>query len=343
MAPSSERRATEEVFNDLGREYRALRGLALDGNKVSPYGIYGEDDRLSPDSVGFPPTYWMALEATAAVVETAKFSSPKDGTVDLPSANVMGNGKGLCDPQFTREKGLPEERFWNEPSPAFCSAFKVGDKLMATAAHCVSSQKRCDESSFVFGFIKSATNAHPEKSIRLENVYSCIRVVDFEWDKTTGADWAIVEVDRSIAAPEVVLNLTGSPKVGESVVVSGHPLGLPGKIAGGARVRELGATFFRADLDTYGGNSGSAVFNEERLRKGELFAEGVLVRGEDDFLVGIVECNASKWCPQKGCRGEDVVYAKRLARGLKKAAAAAAGRRASSPFLVLHDARQPRH
>ena len=42
----------------------------------------------------------------------------------------------------------------------------------------------------------------------------------------------------------------------------GHPLGLPVKYAANASVRENGvADHFVTNLDSYGGNSGSAVFN----------------------------------------------------------------------------------
>lgn len=39
------------------------------------------------------------------------------------------------------------------------------------------------------------------------------------------------------------------------------PAGLPQKIAGGAKVRSIQTGFFVANLETDGGNSGSAVFN----------------------------------------------------------------------------------
>jgi hypothetical protein len=58
--------------------------------------------------------------------------------------------------------------------------------------------------------------------------------------------------------------------------------------------------FFAANLDTYGGNSGSPVFN---ATSGTV--EGILVRGENDF-VSNGSCYVSLVCPTTGCRGEDV-------------------------------------
>ncbi|MEI8190645.1 MAG: hypothetical protein WCI75_13115 [candidate division NC10 bacterium] len=58
--------------------------------------------------------------------------------------------------------------------------------------------------------------------------------------------------------------------------------------------------YFVANLDTYGGNSGSAVFSATTG-----LVEGILVRGENDY-VWKGGCRVSNRCPADGCRGEDV-------------------------------------
>ena len=58
--------------------------------------------------------------------------------------------------------------------------------------------------------------------------------------------------------------------------------------------------YFVANLDTYGGNSGSAVFN---AKTGVI--EGILVRGENDYVYK-GNCRVSNVCASDGCRGEDV-------------------------------------
>jgi hypothetical protein len=57
------------------------------------------------------------------------------------------------------------------------------------------------------------------------------------------------------------------------------------------------------------------VFNTAKLNQGELFVEGVLVRGEDDFSF-TDPCYASKRCPVEGCRGEDVTLATEIVKSL---------------------------
>ena len=72
------------------------------------------------------------------------------------------------------------------------------------------------------------------------------------------------------------------PTVGGNLGVIGYPSGLPVKIAFGDEtvlMRKEGPWLI-ANLDTYGGNSGSPVFNAQ----GEV--EGILVRGAVDYRFG---------------------------------------------------------
>ena len=72
-------------------------------------------------------------------------------------------------------------------------------------------------------------------------------------------------------------------------------------MAGGARVRNNSpASYFVANLDTYGGNSGSPVFSGKSYR-----LEGLLVRGQTDF-VSTGSCYISLAYPTTGAGGEDV-------------------------------------
>ena len=93
----------------------------------------------------------------------------------------------------------------------------------------------------------------------------------------------------------------------------GHPCGLPQKFADGATVRDnTPKAFFVANLDTYGGNSGSPVFNSSNQA-----VEGILVRGENDFVTNGT-CFVSLVCPTTGCRGEDVTRASEWATKVPK-------------------------
>ena len=139
-------------------------------------------------------------------------------------------------------------------------------------------------------------------------IYFCDEVVA-NVESEDGADWSLVRLDREVP-DHLPLRIRREEKIpdSQSVLVIGHPSGLPAKIAGGAQVRENEEnTFFVANLDTYAGNSGSAVINAT-----DFTVDGILVRGELDF-VPEGNCQKSRVCPDDGCSGEDVTRATEFA------------------------------
>jgi hypothetical protein len=108
-----------------------------------------------------------------------------------------------------------------------------------------------------------------------------------------GIDFAILKLDRQIKdhAP-LQLENSGQPEKGLLVYVLGHPSGLPLKLADDARIQSVSSNgYFTANLDTFGGNSGSPVFGS-----GTNHVQGILVRGGTDYrLQGT--CNIAYVCP----------------------------------------------
>jgi Trypsin-like peptidase domain len=174
------------------------------------------------------------------------------------------------------------------------AAFQVG----ATAAHCVDAGNLASV-RFVFGYeMRDAATALTR--ISTGEIYRGIRIIGREIG-SNGTDWAVVQLDRPVVNhPFVRVRRTGQVPDSAGVHVIGHPSGLPKKHAGNAAVRDnASARFFVANLDTYGGNSGSPVFNSTTHE-----VEGVLVRGETDY-VSNGSCTVSNVCPVDGCQGED--------------------------------------
>jgi len=71
------------------------------------------------------------------------------------------------------------------------------------------------------------------------------------------------------------------PKLDEDVYTLGHPSNLPLKLAAGGRVREVLPGYFKADLNTFRGNSGSPVF----VRDGSHPVAGILIQGHADWEI----------------------------------------------------------
>jgi S1-C subfamily serine protease len=289
---------------------RELAQLAKARQRV----IYGVDNRKDIFQVKSAAVR-AAAEAVVALVKAGDLTRRSDGHYALATESYAGSYQ-LCG----------SEPFVSQPLGCFCSGFLVGPDVIATAGHCVKGAGDLKGVRFVFGFrMKDASRAHTV--FPPEDVYAGAAVIGRQL-ADDGTDWALVRLDRVVAGRKPLrFRKAGKVRTGQSLYVVGHPCGLPQKYAPGARVRHNSPkSYFVANLDTYGGNSGSPVFDARTHR-----VEGILVRGETDF-VSNGSCYVSMVCPSTGCRGEDVtrttVWA---ARVTKRASAIGTGARTRSP------------
>jgi V8-like Glu-specific endopeptidase len=292
---------------------------ALASAQARPDVIYGDDDRLDLHQVSSPKLLAMA-DSTVALFKGSGVSM-EGGTANL-STRHYGNSYNLCQ----------DEPFREQKNGAFCSGSLVGEDLIMTAGHCVRSQSSCESTKFVFGFGITDKEKGTPDSVSADNVYSCKELLGSVVEGT-GPDWAIIKLDRKVTG-HAPLKITrdGAPAKGTPLVVIGHPAGLPTKIAGGAYVRDADRNgYFVANLDTYGGNSGSAVFNGMTG-----FIEGILVRGETDFTWDSANrCRRSNVCSDEGCRGEDVTNVDEVASLVPKRGPGEAFKKPESVFMSL--------
>lgn len=253
--------------------------------------IYGNDDRL--DVFESQNSLHVQLSRSTAAMISGSNLSNRNGGIQISGPSM--SSRGFCS----------QERFSHQSTAANCSGFLVGSKYIATAGHCIRSQMDCASYKWVFDYkVENGTQA--QVSVDTDSVYSCTRIISRRLDNGGEQDdYALIELDREVTDRDVLqFRTSGRPQVGDDLVVIGHPTGLPTKIADGAKIRRLMPRFFTANLDTYGGNSGSAVFNNSTG-----VVEGILVRGENDYVYDNARaCRASNHCSDTGCRGEDVVY-----------------------------------
>ncbi len=253
---------------------------------MHPLVIYGADNRLEVFEEQDVSRRDLARSVVAIMpMHALRANGPIANQV---TGSKYGDSNNLCK----------TEKFYDQLAPAYCSGFLVADNIIATAGHCVQDADFCKDARFVFDFSIDSKGRDPH-TVKIDDTYGCKKVLHEEMDGN-GADFALVELDRPVVGRTPVRFASAAPKPGDSVFVIGHPVGLPAKIAGGAKVRRNTAGYFVANLDTYGGNSGSAVFNETTNE-----VAGVLVRGETDFIRR-GSCNVSYQCKDEICRGEDV-------------------------------------
>ncbi|OIO10651.1 MAG: hypothetical protein AUJ52_03575 [Elusimicrobia bacterium CG1_02_63_36] len=287
--------------------------------QARPDVIYGDDDRLDLHQVQSPKLKAMA-GSTVALFQGSGVSMD-GGNATLQTSNY-GDSYGLCKDEPFRDQG----------AGAFCSGSLVGEDLIMTAGHCVRSQSACESTKFVFGFGITDKDKGTPGSVPAGEVYSCKELVG-RTEQGSGPDWALIRLDRSVVG-HAPLKITrdGVPAKGTPLVVIGHPAGLPTKIAGGAYVRDADRNgYFVANLDTYGGNSGSAVFNGISG-----MVEGILVRGETDFTYDSANsCRRSNVCTDEGCRGEDVTNVDEVASLIPKRGPGEAFKKPDSVYMSL--------
>lgn len=255
-------------------------------NKVEEKLIYGSDNRL--ENYQATDALRSLASSTLALVKSTSLTKTSAGSFTLSGDN-FGSAYNLCS----------NEPFREQTSGAFCSGSLLAPDIVVTAGHCITNANDCAGVRFVFDFaLTSATGEN--RTFTQNQVYSCKEIIHRE-QANAGADFAVIRLDRSVVGRAPLAFKRGAALgTGEPLFVIGHPAGLPQKIAGGAVVRSVQSSFYTTNLDTYGGNSGSAVFNG---RTNEV--EGVLVRGDTDF-VSQGSCNVSNRCAETGCRGEDV-------------------------------------
>lgn len=251
--------------------------------------IYGEDNRqdvfMNSNSL-----HVKLSESTAAMIPNYKVKEHNAYEVKLGGTTL--EERGMCS----------SERFAQQPTTANCSGFLVDKDKIVTAGHCIRSQSDCESNTWVFDF-KVDHEFQSEVIVDKKSVYKCKKIISQSLDSATKDDYALIQLKKVVEGKEpLAFRTSGKPKVGDELVVIGHPTGLPTKITDGAQIRSVNDVYFVANLDTYGGNSGSAVFNATTG-----VVEGILVRGAQDYVYDSAQgCRASNVLGNDAGRGEDV-------------------------------------
>ncbi len=276
----------------MTRMMLALAALALsfEAQALSKV-VYGTDDRLDV----YETTNNLHLElATSTAAMIADRSIEVNGTDAMISGSSL-QSRGIC----------ATAKFAKQATAANCSGFLVGEDLLVTAGHCIRSEYDCKSWKWVFDFaVTDAAQSGAEVTVPADSVYGCSEIISRDLSRTNNNDFALIRLDRKVT-DRAPLRVRTEGRIADRapLVVIGHPTGLPTKIAAGANVRRNNNDiYFVANLDTFGGNSGSAVFDAETG-----VVEGILVRGENDYVYDSAQgCRVPQQCTNDSCRGEDV-------------------------------------
>ncbi len=235
--------------------------------------IYGPDNRQDVYQVANSLHRKLAL-STAGMVSVSSFQkSSTPSFFDLAGIKTLESGQNIC----------PNEAFSQQPTAATCSGFLVGPDTIVTAGHCYKSfatpDQVCRSFAWVFDLNMKSASHNPLRNIPATNIYLCKEIIQAELSAT--ADFAVIKLDRPVVGREPLrFRTSGRISSSASLVVIGHPSGLPTKISPAGRVtKNNDPTRFSTTLDTFQGNSGSAVFDASSG-----MVEGILIQGKTDYI-----------------------------------------------------------
>lgn len=264
---------------------------------VDQAAIYGDDDRQ--DWYAHPDEDLRNLTEFSIVSfmdpRVLNDSDPNDVTI---RSGTLGDRWGLCS----------GERFADQPTASGCSATLIDDDLVLTAGHCMTSQRACEGSVYVFRYFMESEDALATMAV--EDIYECDELLVQELSRSRGGeqDYAIFRLDRPATPEHIPAPVHPAPDLdeGDPIVMIGFPSGLPAKIEDGGRItntRSNTRDYFEATTDSFGGNSGSGVFDDE----GRVI--GILVRGQNDYYQD-GRCVRATTYPDDDSRGaESISYA----------------------------------
>jgi hypothetical protein len=259
--------------------------------------VYGVDNRADVYAHPDATLRLRAQQSTVALMNPSDFNTANPNNVTF-NASTLQSAFNLCS----------TERFLSDLTPAFCSGTLIDDDLVLTAGHCITSASACTNTRFVFNFYRTAAGAM--QTVTTQDIFSCQSIVARQQSTVNGRnlDYAIVRLDRPATprfTPAPVRTAATALAVGANVTVIGSGSGIPFKIDSGGTVRDARAgtlDYFVATTDTFGGNSGSGVYE-----MGGYTVAGILVRGETDYVAN-GSCSVVNVCSESACRGEDITY-----------------------------------
>ncbi|HEY8271372.1 MAG TPA: serine protease [Pseudobdellovibrionaceae bacterium] len=262
----------------------ATKALAMD---FVPYTIYGEDNR---NNIYTAPSTIQALGRSVPGQFSKDVLMNKGGGYSVESTTL---GKRHCS----------SVRFGEEFLGPRCTGFLIAPNVVATAGHCVKDANDCANYYWAFDFkLKSAGDTSYTR-VPAENVYTCKRILAQKFEFLDGIDFAIIQLDREVKGRDALpLDFTSDTPVGTALFVLGYPSSTPLKYTDSGVISKNLEKIYYSNLDIFGGNSGSPVFD---VSTGKI--TGIISEGNGDWVWNDGNtCKIAKVCSEGGTCGHSI-------------------------------------
>lgn len=239
--------------------------------------IYGEDNRQDVNEINNTKIQRIS-KAIAGRVSNYQYNDTDPKEITFDRVESLSWSMRVCS----------DQRFATQPTVVDCTGFLIGEDILVTAGHCIDTRRHeykneksgaCGTHSWLFDYKTENSGNVDLSNTSHNNLYKCKRVI---YSKLEGSeDYAIIQLERKVKDRQPLkIRTSGKISKDQEIFVMGHPSGLPLKFAGDAKVFSHHGAYFSTNLDTFGGNSGSPVFNAQTHE-----VEGILVRGNADYVV----------------------------------------------------------
>ena len=236
--------------------------FAEPGSEVSR-GVFGKDDRKEvKDAEG----YEDFVRATAVMIPKSSIYNDEFYSWSLRERLAR---------QFKTNKFADNVKFLDQPALANCSGFLIAPGIMATAGHCVKNTADAKKYVWVFDYTSESKFINGRRlNFKGENIFEVEEVIISKLDEATDDDYAFIRLKRPSKRAPYRFRTSGKVLDKTKVNTIGSPTGLPLKFSTNAVVEyNKPKNWFKSNIDSFPGNSGGPVFDQNG------FIEGILVRG----------------------------------------------------------------
>lgn len=259
---AQEKKIIEYPFNEPGSQ--ATRG------------VFGEDDRKEiKDAEG----YQDFARATAVMVSKNNIYNNEFYSWSLREKIQNKYGKDV--------KISEDVRFLDQPAIGSCSGFLIAPDILVTAGHCINSMEEAKNVVWIFDYTNDMKFINNRKlEFEEDNIFEVESIIVSKLEDNTEygdeEDYAVLKLKRKSKRNPYRFRTSGSVLFEGAINTIGSPKGLPLKFSTNATVVDNSPkNWFKSDIDSFPGNSGGPVFDENG------FLEGILVRGavtyDDDW------------------------------------------------------------